>query len=72
MRTKRSRTGNGSSAGSTIRDSQGIVRLFSEFVIDSRYDWVPACEEAFGVFPVAIRYGLNTIPHLRNHESHQD
>ena len=35
-------------APSTLRSYQGMLRLFSEFLIDGRYGWVVACEEAFG------------------------
>ncbi len=38
-------------APSTIRSYQGTVRLFAELLIDARYGWGPACEEAFGAFP---------------------
>src|SRR5687768_15390887 len=43
-------------APSTIRNYQVSLRLFSEFLIDARYGWAAACEEAFGpgVHPVAI------------------
>ena len=35
-------------APSTIRAYQGTLRLFTEFLIDGRYGWAAACEEAFG------------------------
>jgi integrase/recombinase XerC len=41
-------------AMSTIRSYQGGLRLFSEFLIDGRYGWAVACQEAFGTHPVAI------------------
>ncbi|MFJ5294855.1 tyrosine-type recombinase/integrase [Streptomyces sp. NPDC088348] len=55
-------------APSTIRSYQGTVRLFSEFLIDGRYGWGPACEEAFGTFPVAVCHEWNTIAHLNDYE----
>jgi integrase len=55
-------------APSTIRAYQGDVRLFTEFLIDPRYGWVPACEEAFGTFPVAICHEWNTVAHLNGYE----
>lgn len=55
-------------APSTVRSYQGIVRLFTELLIDARYGWVPACEEAFGTFPVAICHEWNTLPHLQDYE----
>ena len=55
-------------APSTVRSHQGEVRLFTEFLIDGRYGWGPACEEAFGTHPVAICHEWNTLPHLQEYE----
>jgi len=55
-------------AASTIRAYQGDVRLFTEFLIDARYGWVSACEDAFGTYPVAICHEWNTIAHLSDYE----
>ena len=55
-------------APSTIRGYQGELRLFSEFLIDARYGWVVACEEAFGTHPVPICHEWNTIAHLNDYE----
>jgi site-specific recombinase XerD len=61
-------TGERHLAPSTIRAYQGDVRLFTEFVIDARYGWGSACEEAFGTYPVAICHEWNTIAHLNGYE----
>jgi integrase/recombinase XerC len=55
---------------STIRGYQGALRLFSEFLVDGRYGWAPACEQAFGPgqHPVAIAHEWNTIAHLQGYE----
>jgi integrase/recombinase XerC len=55
-------------APSTIRSYQGSLRLFSEFLIDGRYGWAVACEDAFGTHPVAICHEWNTIAHLNDYE----
>lgn len=55
-------------APSTIRSYQGEVRLFTEFLIDGRYGWGPACEKAFGAHPGAICHEWNTLPHLQDYE----
>ncbi|WP_441248169.1 tyrosine-type recombinase/integrase [Kitasatospora sp. McL0602] len=55
-------------APSTIRSYQGGLRLFSEFLIDGRYGWTVACEDAFGTHPVAICHEWNTIAHLNDYE----
>jgi site-specific recombinase XerD len=46
------------------------LRLFSELLVDDRYGWAAACEEAFGVgvHPVAICHEWNTIAHLNDYE----
>ena len=50
-------------APSTIRAYQGTLRQFTEFLVDARYGWAAACEEAFGPgqHPVAICHEWNTI-----------
>jgi hypothetical protein len=42
-------------APSTIRGYQCTVRLFTEYLADSRYGWISECERAFdvGVHPVS-------------------
>jgi integrase/recombinase XerC len=56
-------TGEKHLAPSTIRSYQGDIRLFAEFLIDSRYGWGPVCEEAFSTYPVTIAHEWNTLPH---------
>ncbi|WP_216372993.1 tyrosine-type recombinase/integrase [Streptomyces tailanensis] len=55
-------------APASVRNYQGTVRLFTEFLIDQRYGWAAACEEAFGTYPVAICHEWNTLPHLQDYE----
>ena len=57
-------------APSTIRSYQCSLRLFTEFLIDGRYGWAVACEQAFGPgnHPVAIAHEWNTIAHLTDYE----
>ncbi len=57
-------------APSTIRSYQCSLRQFSEFLIDGRYGWAVACEQAFGPgqHPVAIAHEWNTIAHLNDYE----
>jgi integrase/recombinase XerC len=59
-------------APSTIRGYQCGLRLFSEFLIDGRYGWAVACEEAFGTHPVAICHEWNTITHLNDYEGNPE
>ena len=46
------------------------LRLFTEFLVDGRYGWAAACEQAFGQgqYPVAIAHEWNTIAHLQDYE----
>jgi site-specific recombinase XerD len=55
-------------APSTIRNYQMELRLFSEFLVDGRYGWAVACEEAFGTHPVPICHEWNTHLHLSQYE----
>ena len=57
-------------AASTIRGYQCGLRLFTEFLVDGRYGWAAACEQAFGQgqYPVAIAHEWNTIAHLQDYE----
>jgi integrase/recombinase XerC len=57
-------------APSTIRAYQGTLRQFTEFLVDGRYGWAGACEEAFGPgqHPVAVCHEWNTIAHLNAYE----
>ena len=61
-------------APSTIRNYQVDLRLFSEFLIDARYGWAPACEEAFGpgMHPVAICHEWNTMAQLNDYEGNPE
>ena len=61
-------------APSTIRAYQGTLRQFTEFLVDARYGWAAACEEAFGPgqHPVAICHEWNTIAHLNDYEGNPE
>jgi integrase/recombinase XerC len=61
-------------ASSTIRSYQCSLRQFTEFLIDGRYGWAVACEQAFGPgrHPVAIAHEWNTIAHLNDYEGNPE
>jgi integrase/recombinase XerC len=61
-------------APSTIRAYQCTLRQFTEFLVDGRYGWAAACEEAFGAgqHPVAICHEWNTIAHLNDYEGNPE
>jgi len=59
-------TGERHLAPATIRAYQGTLRIFNEFLCDSRYGWALACEQEFGPgeHPVMIVHEWNSIAHL--------
>jgi len=63
-------TGERHLAPSSIRGYQVDLRLFNEYLVDARYGWASACEEAFGpdVYPVAVFHEWNTLAHLDAYE----
>jgi integrase/recombinase XerC len=61
-------------APSTIRGYQCSLRLFTEYLTDSRYGWVAECVDAFGpgVHPVVACHEWNTIAHLNDYEGNPE
>jgi site-specific recombinase XerD len=57
-------------APSTIRAYQCSLRLFSEYLCDSRYGWITVCRKEFGPqsHPVPIVHEWNSIAHLNDYE----
>jgi integrase/recombinase XerC len=63
-------TGERHLAPSSVRGYQVDLRLFNEYLVDARYGWASACEEAFGpdVYPVPVFHEWNTVAHLDDYE----
>ncbi|NNN19032.1 MAG: tyrosine-type recombinase/integrase [Acidimicrobiaceae bacterium] len=57
-----------SRAHSTIRGYQNAIRLFMEFITDSRYGWLEECSHRFGEVPQQICHEWNTVEHLSEFE----
>lgn len=55
-------------AKSTIRQKQGAVRIFCDYITSPFYDWPAQCETAFGGHPVQICHEWNTVAHLVDYE----
>jgi len=55
-------------AHSTIRGYHVTLRLFMEYVCDSRYGWGAVCEERFGELPGQICHDWNTTVHVADYE----
>jgi len=50
-------------AKTTVRSYQSAIRLFLDYVIDPRYDWVARCDRYFGETPIQICHEWNTSQH---------
>lgn len=53
---------------STARGYQTSLRLFMEYVTDSRYSWPIVCQERFGEAPTQIFHEANSIAHVTEFE----
>jgi site-specific recombinase XerD len=62
------RSGRGPVAPSTARGYQNALRLFVEYVTDSRYGWPEHCSERFGAAPSKILHEWNTVTHVTEYE----
>ncbi|WP_181069249.1 tyrosine-type recombinase/integrase [Rathayibacter sp. AY1C5] len=56
-------------AKSTIRSYHLMIRGFSAFITDPRYDWPAVCEERFGTHPVQVCHDWNTHAHVAEFEA---
>lgn len=57
-----------SQAKSTIRQKQGAIRIFCDYITSPHYDWPAQCESWFGVHPIQICHEWNTAAHLVDYE----
>ncbi|GAA1952770.1 tyrosine-type recombinase/integrase [Catenulispora subtropica] len=55
-------------AESTIRNFQGAIRQFCDFITSPYYGWAAECETRFGTHPVQIAHEWNTVAHLVDYE----
>lgn len=55
-------------AKSTIRQKQGSVRIFCDYITSRYYEWPALCEDMFGEHPVQICHEWNTVAHLVDYE----
>lgn len=55
-------------AKSTIRQHQGAIRLFCDYITSPYYDWPAQCESWFGEHPSQICHEWNTAAHLVDYE----
>lgn len=55
-------------APSTIRGHHMSLKLFCDYLLDGRYDWVRQCEARFGEIPSQVCHDFNTAVHLVEYE----
>src|SRR5699024_11497206 len=53
---------------STIRQRQGILQVFCNYLISPDYDWVEICQAQFGATPSQICLPWNTTKHVADYE----
>lgn len=61
-------SGQGRLALSTIRGYHLALRMFCEYITDSRYEWPTQCHDRFGQVPSQICNEWNTAQHLNDYE----
>lgn len=55
-------------APSTIRGYHLTLRMFCDYLTDTRYEWVRQCRDRFGQIPVQVCHEWNTVVHLTDYE----
>ena len=55
-------------APSTIRGYHMSLRMFCDYLLDSRYGWIAQCENRFGRIPSQVCHDYNTAAHLVDYE----
>nr|WP_306660241.1 hypothetical protein [Streptomyces polyasparticus] len=59
----------GDRAEATIRNYQGSIRQFCDYITSPYYEWAAVCQERFGTHPVQICHEWNTVAHLVEYEA---
>ncbi|GIH16353.1 hypothetical protein [Rugosimonospora africana] len=62
------RSGPRPAALSTLRGYQTTMRLFQDFVTDTRYAWPQACRDRFGQAPAVVLHEWNSMVHVGEYE----
>ena len=53
---------------STIRGYHLALRMFCDYLVDSRYEWARQCRDRFNQVPVQVCHEWNTVAHLNDYE----
>lgn len=56
-------------AVSTVRNYQGALRRFCDFVTDPAYGWAATCEDLFGTHPIQVITEANAARHVADSEA---
>jgi integrase/recombinase XerC len=55
-------------APSTVRGYHLTLRMFCDYLIDTRYEWPRQCLDRFGHVPTQVCHEWNTVAHLNDYE----
>jgi integrase/recombinase XerC len=55
-------------APSTIRGYHLTLRMFCDYLVDGRYEWVGQCQDRFGQVPTQVCHEWNTVAHINDYE----
>jgi integrase len=61
-------SGRGRLALGTVRGYHLTLRMFCDYLTDSRYEWIVQCRDRFGRVPAQICHEWNTVAHLNEYE----
>ena len=53
---------------STIRGYHMTLRMFCDYLTDTRYEWLRVCDDRFGMVPSQVCHEWNTVAHLNDYE----
>lgn len=54
---------------SSLRSYQDALRSFCSYITDPAYDWLAACEQRFGTFPIQVVHEGNAAVHVQEAEA---
>ncbi|MGH3952816.1 MAG: tyrosine-type recombinase/integrase [Mycobacterium sp.] len=55
-------------AKTTIRNYQGTLRAFCDYITSPHYEWPDVCDRIFGNHPAQVCHEWNTVAHLLDYE----
>ena len=55
-------------AKTTVRNYQGVLRAFCDYITSPHYEWPDVCERMFNTHPAQVCHEWNTLAHLVDYE----